>query len=117
MRYVVQQDIARRGSLLWVTSPWLPGRVRPGGATLIRYSGQQFAKFARRYCTPARVGIFITLMTILTDAPCSIAQKAPLNTLKDVGAALSACWTPPLPEQSRAGMQITVMMSFKRNGE
>jgi hypothetical protein len=46
-----------------------------------------------------------------------MAQKSALNTLKEVGAALSACWIPPPIEQSRAGMQITVMMSFKRNGE
>ena len=28
-----------------------------------------------------------------------------------------ACWVPPPMEQSRPGMQITVLMSFKRNGE
>ncbi len=28
-----------------------------------------------------------------------------------------ACWVPPPMEQSRLGMQITVLMSFKRNGE
>ena len=32
-------------------------------------------------------------------------------------AALLACWVPPPMEQSRPGMQITVLMSFKRNGE
>jgi hypothetical protein len=32
-------------------------------------------------------------------------------------AALLACWVPPPMEQSRLGMQITVLMSFKRNGE
>ena len=31
--------------------------------------------------------------------------------------ALRACWIPPPIEQSRPGMQITVMMSFRRNGE
>jgi hypothetical protein len=44
-------------------------------------------------------------------------QPLTLNTLKDLGAALRACWTPPPLAQSRAGMQITVQLSFKRNGE
>ena len=43
--------------------------------------------------------------------------KAPINTLTDLEAALQACWVPPPMEQSRPGMQITVLMSFKRNGE
>jgi hypothetical protein len=52
-------------------------------------------------------------------ATSAVAQKpqAPLNTLKDIGAALQACWVPPPMDQSRPGMQITVQMSFKRNGE
>ncbi len=42
---------------------------------------------------------------------------AALNTIAEVFAALEACWIPPGLEQARAGMQITVMLSFKRNGE
>jgi hypothetical protein len=45
------------------------------------------------------------------------AEPAPLNTLKDLGAALQACWMLPPIVQARPGMQITVQMSFKRNGE
>src|SRR5215472_13077032 len=45
------------------------------------------------------------------------ASQPPLNTLHDVSAALRACWVPPPIDQSRAGMQITVQMSFRRNGE
>lgn len=44
-------------------------------------------------------------------------QPVTLNNLKDVGAALRACWQPPPLAQSRPGMQITVQMTFKRNGE
>jgi hypothetical protein len=49
----------------------------------------------------------------------ALAQSPPaaVNTLKDLGAALRACWVPPPIDQSRPGMQITVMMSFRRNGE
>jgi hypothetical protein len=41
----------------------------------------------------------------------------PLNTIAEVFAALEACWIPPPLDQARAGMQITVLMSFKRSGE
>jgi hypothetical protein len=50
-------------------------------------------------------------------AATSAAAQTPLNTLKDIGAALQACWVPPPMDQSRPGMQITVQMSFRRNGE
>jgi hypothetical protein len=58
-------------------------------------------------------------IAIAAVASSAVAQKpqAPLNTLKDIGAALQACWVPPPMDQSRPGMQITVQMSFKRNGE
>jgi hypothetical protein len=58
-------------------------------------------------------------LAIAVAATSAAAQKpqAPLNTLKDIGAALQACWVPPPMDQSRAGMQITVLMSFRRNGE
>ena len=39
------------------------------------------------------------------------------RTLNELEAALLDCWVPPPIEQSRPGMQITVLMSFKRNGE
>ncbi|HYY38089.1 MAG TPA: hypothetical protein VE801_10170 [Xanthobacteraceae bacterium] len=45
------------------------------------------------------------------------APQLPLNTLEEVSAALRACWVPPALDQSRPGMQITVRMSFRRNGE
>jgi hypothetical protein len=58
-------------------------------------------------------------LAIAVAATSAATQKpqAPLNTLKDIGAALQACWVPPPMDQSRPGMQITVLMSFRRNGE
>ena len=58
-------------------------------------------------------------LAIAAVVSCAAAQKpqAPLNSLKDIGAALQACWVPPPVDQSRPGMQITVQMSFRRNGE
>jgi hypothetical protein len=54
---------------------------------------------------------------VLTTNSLAEQRRAPLNTLNDLGAALQACWVPPPLDRSRPGMQITVMMSFRRNGE
>ena len=60
------------------------------------------------------IGGALALAALASDA---VAEPARLNTMKDMGAALQACWVPPPIDQSRPGMQITVQMSFKRNGE
>jgi len=41
---------------------------------------------------------------------------APLNTIQEVFRALEACWIPPDLDHAKPGMQITVLLSFKRNG-
>src|SRR5262249_4084907 len=58
-------------------------------------------------------------LAIATLSASAVAQnpQAPINTVTDIKAALLACWVPPPMEQSRLGMQITVLMSFKHNGE
>ena len=58
-------------------------------------------------------------LAIALAATVAVAQtqEQSLNTLNDVIAALRACWTPPPIDQSRPGMEITVQMSFRRNGE
>jgi hypothetical protein len=60
------------------------------------------------------IGGALALAALASDA---VAEPARLSTMKDMGAALQACWVPPPIDQSRPGMQITVQMSFKRNGE
>ena len=52
--------------------------------------------------------------------PESAAPKKtfpPLNTIQEVFRALEACWIPPDTNHARPGMQITVLLSFKRSGE
>jgi len=58
----------------------------------------------------------LALCALITGATAQTPQL-PLNTLNEVSAALRACWVPPPLDQSRVGMQITVQMSFRRNGE
>lgn len=45
------------------------------------------------------------------------APQGPLNTLIDIRDALRGCWKWPPMEEVRAGMELTVRLSFKRNGE
>ena len=45
------------------------------------------------------------------------APKGPLNTLADVGKALRTCWRWPPLSEIRNGMDLTIRLSFKRNGE
>ena len=59
------------------------------------------------------VGAALAIVGLATGA----AAQAPLNTLSELGSALRACWAPPPLDQARSGMQITVQMSFRRNGE
>jgi hypothetical protein len=66
-----------------------------------------------------RVRAFGAALAIAALSAGAAAQepRVRLNTLVELGKALRACWVPPPIEQSRPGMQITVMMSFRRNGE
>ena len=45
------------------------------------------------------------------------AAERRLNTIGDMFAALRACWVPPAEDESRPGTQLSVRLSFKRNGE
>lgn len=45
------------------------------------------------------------------------AEPKKLNTIRDVFAALRRCWVPPAEDQVSPGMQLSVRLSFKRNGE
>ena len=46
-----------------------------------------------------------------------VAPKGPLNTMADIRLALRGCWQWPPVSQSRPGMELTVRLSFKRDGE
>ena len=61
-------------------------------------------------------GAALVLFACATNAAAQ-APQGQINTLNELGAALRACWIPPSLDRSRAGMQVTVQMSFRRNGE
>ena len=74
--------------------------------------------FTRLICTTIAAAVLAAGAGASAQEPGD-GQKpaAALNTIAEVFAALEACWIPPDLEQARAGMQITAMLSFKRNGE
>ena len=41
----------------------------------------------------------------------------PLDSIRDMFAALRACWVPPPKDEARPGMQYTIRFAFKRDGE
>ena len=49
--------------------------------------------------------------------PTAVAPRGELNTLAALHDAIRACWHWPPLSASQAGMDLTVMLSFKRNGE
>lgn len=40
-----------------------------------------------------------------------------INSIRELFAALNACWEPPPGDQAEAGMQMSVRFSFRRSGE
>ncbi len=61
---------------------------------------------------------FVVLLVLLALPASAAAQdgpaRPPINTLREIGPALFACWTPPSQVQS---FQVTIRLSFKRTGE
>ena len=45
------------------------------------------------------------------------APEGPVNSIRDLFAALRACWEPPPLTESFRGMEMSVRFSFKRTGE
>jgi hypothetical protein len=64
-------------------------------------------------------GVAALATTASLQAAC--AESAPpvrqLNTLADVGRAIRGCWVWPPIDRVTTGMELTFMLSFKRNGE
>jgi len=44
-------------------------------------------------------------------------QEHKVDTIRDLFAALRACWVPPPQDEARPGMQMSVRFAFKRDGE
>lgn len=59
------------------------------------------------------------LLTLATRGAASGAAKpeGDLNAIRDLFAALRACWTPPAADEAQAGMQMSMRFSLGRDGK
>jgi hypothetical protein len=55
------------------------------------------------------------LLSLVWVAPVR-AEPERLDTIKDVFAKLQTCWKPPPPSLANPGIDITVIVSFNRDG-
>ena len=83
-------------------------------------------------CTPSFCGVFgpwpcvpstpsfgqgLRLTVHSRSAERGRAPEGPVNSLRELYAALRACWEPPPLNEAFSGMQMSVLFSFKRTGE
>jgi hypothetical protein len=54
---------------------------------------------------------------LLLSSTCALAEPEQINTLRDVFAKLKTCWKPPPASLANPGIDITVIVSFNRNGD
>ena len=80
--------------------------------------------FHRGPCLPydlPPIGEDLRLTIVSTDdndpAENDTASDHPLDSIRDMFAALRACWVPPPKDEARHGMEYTVRFAFKRDGE
>jgi hypothetical protein len=84
--------------------------------------------YQRRPCTPCYelwIGQDLRLTITSTDAGAaeprvdedSERPEQKLKSIRDMFAALRACWIPPAEDQARSRMRMSVRFAFKRNGE
>ena len=62
-----------------------------------------------------RIGFAAALL--LMSSTCVQAEPAQVNTIRDVFAKLRTCWKPPPASRANPGIDITVIISFNRNGD
>ena len=70
-----------------------------------------------------RLGLFLGAVALVTATLPAVgiagpvAPKGPLTTLADVRDALRGCWQWPPLHETKSGMDLTIRLSFKSNGE
>jgi hypothetical protein len=53
---------------------------------------------------------------LLASSTMALSQPAQVNTIADVYARIRTCWRPPAPSSAHPGIDITVIVSFNREG-
>lgn len=65
-----------------------------------------------RFLAAVVIGLVVATAGVAAQ-PRSCDSREPVNTLKELGQALYACWQPP---PGNAGMEITLSFSLRRDG-
>jgi hypothetical protein len=63
------------------------------------------------------MGFAAALLLLLLSLAGAQAEPVQVNTIRDVFAKLRTCWKPPPASRANPGIDITVIVSFNRNGE
>jgi hypothetical protein len=111
----------------------LTGAVAALLAPLAHAQSSRFCSvFDGRPCTPAFCSVFENgvcipdygfpigqdlRLTIETKTPPPEKPDGDINTIASLFKTLRACFEPPAEDRARAGMQVALRLSFKRNGE
>src|ERR1700678_991580 len=66
-----------------------------------------------------RFGLVCLAAALLLPSGMALAQTGPaqVDSIKDVVARLRTCWKPPPASRASSGIDITVVVSFNRNGD
>ena len=81
-----------------------------------------------QYLPPIGQDLRLTIISTDDDAKENATQGADANaeqtaddrkldSIRDMFAALRACWVPPAKDEARHGMEYTIRFAFKRDGE
>ena len=54
---------------------------------------------------------------VLLSSNCARAEPEQVNTIREMFAKLRTCWRPPPASRANPGIDITVIVSFNRNGD
>jgi hypothetical protein len=65
---------------------------------------------------PCSTRIWFTAALLLSST-CAQAEPEQVNTIRDVFAKLKTCWKPPPASRANPDIDITVIVSFNRNGD
>ncbi|MGH6767905.1 MAG: hypothetical protein ACRECO_02665 [Xanthobacteraceae bacterium] len=91
--------------------------------------------FSKRPCTPTFCSVFrrgpcqpeieypigqdlrLTVNSRALESSAGSKPEGQLDTIREIFAALRSCWTPPDLDKASEGMQVSVRLSFRSDGE
>jgi hypothetical protein len=108
----------------------------PGVNSVLAHPCMPASVFNRHPCVPEALYPFsedlrLTIVSAVPDSkierpdaaadpdgqPIEADAEHRIDTIREMFAALRACWIPPPQQEARPGMQMSVRLSFKRSGQ